>query len=222
MPTERFIEAVEHGILHRVKEEIEEDPEAWLNDDEEGIFPLSMAAGDGRLEIVRYFLDLARRRGPDTLKTYMNYASRHNKWLPALELAIQSHHLDVVDLLLSYGAVIAVYDDNNEFVYDIFHTACEYSDACIVQCFLAHQGVDVNAVVYHYTALYEACMRNDRHAAPIVKSLLEAGANPTLTGPRFRRTPLQCAKTPEVRRLLEVRSPDEFLIQNLEFMIHDS
>ena len=200
-PTERFKDAVEKGILHRVKEEIDRDPDAWHNDEVERCFPLCKAASCGRLEIVRYFLNLARKEGADFLKDYLDDGRAAETW--PLHCAVKGQHLDVVKLLVSFGADASL---KVGIGWTILMTAAYLSDWCIVQYFLVHHDLDVNATNgSRMSALMLACTRKDQDAAPVVKGLLEAGANPTFED-LWGRTALDGAQgNPEVLRLLQVR-----------------
>lgn len=195
-----------YGHLHRVKQELARNPRAWLNDEAEHFCPMAEAASNGRVNVFRYFMELARKEGPEFFTDYIN-SPRQKIQYPALQRAATGQHLEVVELLVSNGADVSFKDPSG---WTLLMTACESSDPCIVDCLLGAAGIDVNAVdKYRNCALLLAAIRRDEDAAPIVKSLLWAGADPTFKG-MMRKTPLELvhdndSPDREVVRLLEVR-----------------
>lgn len=148
---------------------------------------------------------------------------------PLLELAITSHNIEAMLLLLSHGAKLgfaATYP--NYGPYTALHAAAFNGYPDILRFLMRYyQDVDVRWQI-NTTALHEACMRRCGHACPAwdihdedhspaeiqrfvecARLLLEAGANvnaPCMDwpGPQYDYTPLHFASDPPCPPLIEL------------------
>lgn len=99
-----------------------------------------------------------------------HWAERRSTGRTPLQYACKNGHDKVVAMYLPFLKDTAV-------VYNALDFAAEFGQAKVVERILSHPGIDVNAFISSYTALYNAC-----HAVNprTIEVLLKAGANPNV------------------------------------------
>ena len=121
-----LVTAVENGDLDSVKVLLKYTPNT---DVRKG---LSLSAANGYTDILRCFIE----NGAD-----INACGTYHNCTP-LMLAIENGHANAVNVLLQYGANVALTDDSG---FTALHYACEYNGSPEVLSFLISNGADVDA-----------------------------------------------------------------------------
>ena len=107
------------------------------------------------------------------------------RWNSAIQASLMFGRDEVTNLLLKAGASVTVRDnDPNRDYATALHTACDGDPTMeIFEELISHMTLkDINGPPcgYHGIPLCLAAMNEDRY--PLVDHLLEAGADPNLTG----------------------------------------
>lgn len=151
------------------------------------------ACEQGNFEVVETFLksgqdvDLPVLAGNDKLFD-----------LSAIHVAAKSGHVQVVEILLSYGAAIDSATTNG---FQPLHVASQNPDRTDVIKFLCSQGADIEAETSHgCTPLYYAALNN---CVDNMKALLELGAAHGPQGPSILSLALDRGSLQATRLLLE-------------------
>jgi ankyrin repeat protein len=179
---EAVVEAAGRGDLDEVRRRVQQDrgllDAVWTHDQFEYLSPLTAAAKEGRLDVVRYLLD----EGAD-----INLRTPSGK--TAVELACIRGRLEIAALLLARGADTS--PRASGWIPLMGASGKGHTD--VVELLLAHGCDDIDQVLMmgtEETALHIACLYG---RAEIVRLLLGAGADPHLVTRREGRTPLAIA-----------------------------
>lgn len=156
--------------------------------------PLHWAAKNGYVELARYLLAGEFRRRTD-IEAYQH------KGKTALHSASESNRVEIVDLLLSHGALV---DPRSDGGWTPLVNAAQNGHAAVVQKLL-DAGAYANAVLSnHMTALHWAAFNGHEE---VVEMLLKRADTNLTNKDQFDRTPMICAAENHHNGLVRMLSP---------------
>lgn len=141
--------------------------------DDNWLFLIKFLSGHGKLELVQLLLD--KRRPWDNINDQLNGDNS-----TALADACSGGHIDIVRLLLHYGAEVDIQERTGDTA---LMNACFNGHIEIVRLLLQN-GANVNLKGDLGTSLYYACLGGHRE---IVSLLLDNGANPNIDGKKAHK-----------------------------------
>ena len=144
--------------------------------------PLTVAAANGNVELVRYLLESganASAQGSRTVEAYLRYRMNCRKnGTPASE----EDFYTLLQLLEKHSYVLPTQSDIG---YTPMEYAALYGDTDAMQSLISEYSVDINDLSYEGQSVLHLCVISGWQAATpeIVEAILNMGVDPTVTDP---------------------------------------